>query len=98
MTLNFTMTAGKAAPLGASFDGEGVNFAVFSAHASRMTLCLFSEDGTETRVDLPERDGDVWHGYVSGLAPGQRYGFRADGPYAPQAGHRFNANKLLIDP
>lgn len=100
MTLNLTMTAGKAAPLGASFDGEGVNFAVFSAHASRMTLCLFSEDGqTETQqIDFPERDGDVWHGYVSGLRPGQQYGFRADGPYAPLAGHRFNANKLLIDP
>ncbi len=94
------MTAGKAAPLGAFFDGEGVNFAVFSAHASRMTLCLFSDDGqAETqRIDFPERDGDVWHGYVSGLRPGQQYGFRADGPYAPLAGHRFNANKLLIDP
>ena len=94
------MTAGRAAPLGATFDGEGVNFAVFSAHADRMVLCLFSEDGkTEThRLDLPERDGDVWHGYLSGLRPGQRYGYRAHGPYTPGEGHRFNPNKLLIDP
>jgi glycogen operon protein len=100
MTAELTMTAGRAAPLGATFDGEGVNFAVFSAHATKMTLCLFSEDGkTEThRLDLPERDGDVWHGYLSGLRPGQLYGFRADGPYRPEDGHRFNANKLLIDP
>lgn len=95
-----TMTAGRAAPLGATFDGEGVNFAIFSAHAKKMTLCLFSDDGrTEThRLDLPERDGDVWHGYLSGLRPGQLYGYRAHGPFEPEEGHRFNANKLLIDP
>ncbi|SPH25031.1 Glycogen operon protein GlgX [Defluviimonas aquaemixtae] len=100
MTSEPTISAGRAAPLGASFDGDGVNFAVFSAHAARMTLCLFSEDGkTEThRIELPERDGDVWHGYIGGLRPGQMYGYRADGLYAPFEGHRFNANKLLIDP
>ncbi|WP_372835674.1 glycogen debranching protein GlgX, partial [Puniceibacterium confluentis] len=94
------LAAGHFAPLGATFDGEGVNFAVFSEHATRMTLCLFSADGmTEThRIDLPERDGDVWHGYVAGLKPGQLYGLRADGPYAPEEGHRFNYNKLLTDP
>ncbi len=94
------LTAGHFASLGATFDGEGVNFAVFSQHASRITLCLFSDDGrTEThRIDLPERDGDVWHGYVPGLKPDQFYGLRADGPYRPQEGHRFNYNKLLIDP
>ncbi|MBY6200955.1 glycogen debranching protein GlgX [Maritalea mobilis] len=100
MTAQLTMAEGRAAPLGATFDGEGVNFAVFSEHATRITVCLFSEDGKhEThRLDLPERDGDVWHGYVSGLRPGQLYGLRADGPYAPHQGHRFNYNKLLIDP
>ncbi len=95
-----TMTEGRAEPLGATFDGDGVNFAVFSEHAQRVTLCLFSPDGTrEThRIDLPERNGDVWHGYVPGLRPGQLYGLRADGPYAPTQGHRFNYNKLLLDP
>ncbi|SNR27635.1 glycogen debranching protein GlgX [Puniceibacterium sediminis] len=94
------LAPGHFAPLGATFDGEGVNFAVFSEHATRMTLCLFSGNGkTEThRIDLPERDGDVWHGYVSGVKPGQLYGLRADGPYQPDEGHRFNYNKLLIDP
>ncbi len=91
---------GKAAPLGATFDGDGTNFAVFSQHATAMYVCLFSEDGqTETRrIRLMERDGDVWHGYLPGVRPGQHYGLRADGPYAPEAGHRFNVNKLLIDP
>ncbi|WP_226780827.1 glycogen debranching protein GlgX [Oceaniglobus trochenteri] len=100
MTSPFVMTAGRAAPLGATFDGDGVNFAVFSEHATRMVLCLFSEDGKHevARLDLPERDGDVWHGYVSGMRPGQKYGLRAHGRYAPEEGHRFNANKLLIDP
>ncbi|MDT0681929.1 glycogen debranching protein GlgX [Roseicyclus sp. F158] len=94
------MTAGRPAPLGATFDGDGVNFAVFSENATRMQLCLFTPDGqTETdRLDLPERDGDVWHGYVSGMRPGQRYGLRAHGPYRPDEGHRFNHHKLLIDP
>lgn len=97
---SLTILGGHAAPLGATFDGEGVNFAVFSEHAHRITLCLFSPDGrVEThRLDLPERDGDVWHGYVPGLRPGQLYGLRADGPYAPYEGHRFNYNKLLLDP
>ncbi|KKL81318.1 hypothetical protein LCGC14_1995950 [marine sediment metagenome] len=100
MTTTFTMTAGRAAPLGASFDGDGVNFAVFSENATRMQVCLFSEDGKKelAAIDLPERDGDVWHGYVSGLRPGQQYGLRAHGPYAPEQGHRFNPHKLLIDP
>ena len=94
-----TISAGRAAPLGATFDGDGVNFAVFSAHARTMTLCLFADDGSETqRIELPEREGDIWHGYVSGLRPGQQYGFRAYGDYAPEQGHRFNVNKLLIDP
>ncbi len=100
MTSAPSITAGRAAPLGATFDGEGVNFAVFSQHATRIELCLFSDDGrTELhRITLPERDGDVWHGYISGLTQGQNYAYRAHGPYAPRQGHRFNANKLLLDP
>jgi len=100
MSDDFTILPGKAVPVGATFDGDGVNFAVFSEHATRMTLCLFSEDGrTEiAQIDLPERDGDVWHGYIPGLIPGQLYGYRAHGPYRPDHGHRFNTHKLLIDP
>jgi len=91
---------GRPWPMGASFDGTGVNFAVFSAHAERIDLCLFSEDGRRevARLPLPERDGDIWHGHVAGLTPGTRYGFRAHGPYDPERGHRFNPHKLLIDP
>ncbi|TNC69132.1 glycogen debranching protein GlgX [Rubellimicrobium roseum] len=94
------ITSGRPTPLGATWDGGGVNFAVFSQHATRMTLCLFSPDGRwETEwIDLPERDGHVWHGYVPGLMPGQAYGFRAHGPYRPDEGHRFNPHKLLLDP
>ncbi len=86
--------------MGAHFDGEGVNFAVFSAHAERVELCLFSPDGRKevARIALPERDGDIWHGHVSGLVPGTLYGFRVHGPYQPEQGHRFNPHKLLIDP
>lgn len=86
--------------MGASFDGEGVNFAVFSVHAEKIELCLFSGDGRKEMVRLPlrERDGDVWHIHVGGLMPGSLYGFRVHGPYAPEQGHRFNPNKLLIDP
>ena len=92
--------AGSPAPLGATWTGHGVNFAVFSQHATRITLCLFSADGqyeAET-VALPERTGHVWHGYVPGLRPGQAYGFRAHGPYRPEEGHRFNPHKFLLDP
>lgn len=94
------MIAGRPAPLGAHFDGEGVNFAIFSDHATAVTLCLFTEDGTRERHRLPmtERDEGIWFGYVAGLRPGQQYGYRIDGPYAPEQGHRFNVNKLLIDP
>jgi len=100
MSEHWTMTAGRADPIGATFDGEGVNFALFSENATRVTLCLFSRDGKKEiqRIDLPERSGDVWHGYVAGMRPGQLYGYRVDGPYAPRDGHRFNPNKLLIDP
>jgi glycogen operon protein len=86
--------------MGATFDGAGVNFAVFSSEATRIELCIFSDDGRReiARLELPERDGDIWHGFVPGLVPGTRYGLRAHGPYQPEQGLRFNPNKLLIDP
>jgi len=90
---------GSPSTLGATLDEGGVNFAVFSRHATKVMLCLFDEDGVEHQVvPLPERTGDTWHGYLEGLKAGQQYGFRMDGPYDPKAGHRFNAFKLLIDP
>lgn len=99
MSQNFSMRAGRAYPLGATFDGEGVNFAVFSQHATRVTLCLFDEQGNEVQiVPLPEREGHVWHGYIPGMRPGRTYGYRMHGPFNPTEGHRFNPNKLLIDP
>lgn len=98
MTDRFSISAGHPTPLGATFDGAGVNFAVFSQHGERVVLCLFDEKNRETRIALPEREGHVWHGYLEGLRPGQRYGYRVHGPYRPREGHRFNHNKLLIDP
>ncbi|MGC1498078.1 MAG: glycogen debranching protein GlgX [Sulfitobacter sp.] len=94
------ISGGTPNRLGAHHDGEGVNFAVFSEHASAIELCLFSDDGeTETkRIKLPERTGPVWHGYITGLPVGTLYGYRAHGDYAPERGHRFNPNKLLVDP
>ena len=92
---------GAPRPLGASFDGEGVNFAIFSAHATAVELCLFdrSEDPVErARLPLLERTNLVWHTYVPGVNPGQLYGYRVFGPWAPDEGHRFNPSKLLLDP
>jgi glycogen operon protein len=89
---------GTAYPLGATYDGSGVNFALFSEVADKVELCLFDEDGTETRVELPEVDGLVWHAFLPGVEPGQRYGYRVYGPYDPANGHRCNPNKLLLDP
>ncbi len=92
---------GSPYPLGATWDGKGVNFAVFSQHAEEMKLCLFdaAEDKSEsTRIDITECVADVWHVYVPGLTPGQLYGYRAYGPYEPEMGHRFNPQKLLLDP
>lgn len=90
---------GRPSPLGATADEGGVNFAVFSRHATKVILCLFDENGNEYQVvTLPEREGHVWHGYFPGLRPGQQYGYRMDGPYKPEEGHRFNPFKLLIDP
>ncbi len=89
---------GKAYPLGATYDGSGTNFAVFSEAAEKVELCLFDADGAESRVTLPEVDGFVWHGFIPNIEPGQRYGYRVYGPYDPAAGQRCNPNKLLIDP
>ncbi|MBM6404267.1 glycogen debranching protein GlgX [Phycicoccus sp. CSK15P-2] len=89
---------GTAYPLGATYDGSGVNFALFSEVAERVELCLVDDEGVETRVELPEVDGFVWHGYVPGMQPGQRYGYRVHGPYDPRNGHRCDPSKLLLDP
>ncbi|MDP8904347.1 MAG: glycogen debranching protein GlgX [Chloroflexota bacterium] len=90
--------AGQPYPLGATYDGLGVNFSLFSEAAERVELCLFDDDGVETRIDLPEVTGFVWHGYVPQLAPGQRYGYRVYGRWAPAEGRRCNPAKLLLDP
>jgi isoamylase len=89
---------GRPFPLGATWDGQGTNFSIFSEHAEHVELCLFDDNGEETRIDLPGRRALNWHCYLRGVGPGQRYGFRVHGPYAPNEGHRFNPNKLLIDP
>ncbi|MCY4179220.1 MAG: glycogen debranching enzyme GlgX, partial [Litoreibacter sp.] len=95
-----TPEPGNPHRLGAHFDGEGTNFALFSKHGQEVFLCLFSSDGTreEQRIALRERTGSVWHGYLPGVQPGALYGYRVAGSYDPQNGHRFNVNKLLIDP
>lgn len=94
------LTASTPYPLGATWDGRGTHFAVFSAHAERMELCLFDESGRheQARLLMPEQTDQVWHGYLHNARPGQRYGYRAHGPYEPKNGHRFNPNKLLLDP
>ena len=91
---------GSPHPLGATWDGEGVNFALFSRHAEKVELCLFDDEGRREvqRIALRERTDFVWHGYLPQVRPGQLYGYRVHGPYAPEKGHRFNAHKLLLDP
>lgn len=98
--MRYQFSSGTPNPLGAHHDGEGVNFAVFSENASQIELCLFNEDGTKEidRLVMPERTGSIWHGYVAGLPVNTLYGYRAHGIYAPEQGHRFNPNKLLLDP
>jgi len=92
--------AGSPYPLGATWDGNGVNFALFSAHAEAVDLCLFDDHGSREleRIPLPEYTDEVWHGYLPDVRPGQLYGYRVHGPYDPMRGHRFNPHKLLIDP
>ncbi|NEP18879.1 MAG: glycogen debranching protein GlgX [Leptolyngbya sp. SIO4C1] len=96
--MNIEVWPGRAHPLGATWDGQGVNFALFSENADAVELCLFDRQGKETRIRLPEVTNHVWHGYLPGIEPGQRYGYRVHGAYTPRRGHRFNPNKLLIDP
>jgi glycogen operon protein len=89
---------GQPYPLGATFDGTGTNFSLFSEVATRVELCLFGEGGEETRADLPDVTALCWHGYLPAVGPGQRYGFRVHGPHRPERGHRCNPAKLLLDP
>ncbi len=89
---------GRRYPLGATYDGVGTNFAIYSEVAEAVELCLFDADGTEQRIELPEVDAFVWHVFLTGVEPGQRYGFRVHGPYDPGRGLRCNPNKLLLDP
>src|ERR1700710_1390398 len=95
-----SISEGKPFPLGATWDALGGNFAVFSANPTKVELCLFDDAGeTELeRVELPEYTDEVWHGYLPTARPGAVYGYRVHGAYEPDAGHRFNPNKLLIDP
>ena len=89
---------GRPFPLGPTWDGNGTNFSLFSENAERVELCLFDEEGNEERLEVTEQTAHQWHCYVPGVGPGQRYGYRVHGRYEPRAGHRFNPNKLLIDP
>ena len=96
--MSYEVWPGAPFPLGSMWDGEGTNFSIFSENAERVELCLFDEDGNEEHIELRERTAFNWHCYLPGIGPGQRYGYRVHGPYAPQEGHRFNPAKLLIDP
>jgi glycogen operon protein len=96
-----TLYPGKPYPLGAIWDGEGVNFALYGEHATKVELCLFDDAAGKTDVCrnvFCEKSDQIWHGYVPGVRPGQLYGYRVYGPYSPQDGKRFNPHKLLIDP
>ena len=95
--MSATILPGRPAPLGATVGPDGTNFAV-SSNGEEVRLCLFDGDGTETQLVLPERDGDVWHGFVPGVAAGQAYGYRVTGPYDRARGQRYNPAKLLLDP
>ena len=97
----FSVWRGQPYPLGATWDGSGVNFALFSEHANGVELCLYREEDPSTeiaRIPVKERTDLVWHVYIPGLKPGQLYGYRVDGPYEPQKGHRFNPAILVLDP
>ena len=99
ISLEGRLTTGDPSRLGARYDGEGVFFSVFSEHAEMLELCLFDESNRETqRLRFSDCDSGVWHGYLPGLAPGARYGFRAHGAFEPENGHYFNPQRLLLDP
>lgn len=96
--MNIPLRSGKPHPLGATWDGKGTNFALFSENATAVELCLFDQHDGEIRLSLVELENYIWYGYVLGVKPGQQYGFRVYGPHAPEQGHRFNPAKLLLDP
>ena len=96
--MNIKLWPGNPYPLGAHWDGNGTNFALFSENATGVELCLFDNQGKETRVCLTEVANYIWHGYIPGINPGQQYGFRVHGLHEPLEGYRFNPAKLLIDP
>ncbi len=98
--MSYIVTAGRSYPLGATLDSTGINFALFSANAEKVELCIFDATGTKElqRISLPEFTDEVWHGHIKGLTAGTLYGYRVHGPFAPHKGHRFNAHKLLLDP
>src|SRR6185295_20353407 len=96
--MTYDVWPGQPFPLGATYDGQGVNFSIFSETAAGIELCLFDGENRETRLRLPEMTAFCWHGYVPGLRPGQRYGFRVSGVWEPQHGIRCNRSKLLLDP
>ena len=97
---DFRVWPGRPGPMGATWDGSGTNFTLFSAHAEKVELCLFdgSRKNEIARIRLPEYTHEIWHGYLPDVRPGQLYGYRVYGPYEPEAGHRFNHHKLLVDP
>ena len=95
---DYEIHEGLPYPRGATWDGEGVNFSLFSAHATKVELCLFDHDREIQRLELPEFTDEIWHGYIPDAGPGLHYGYRVYGPYEPQEGHRFNHHKLLLDP
>ncbi len=96
--MQYRMSPGEQFPLGATYDGTGTNFSVYSALGEAVELCLFEEDGSEIRYEMPETDAYCWHGYLEGVEPGRRYGYRVQGPYRPEEGLRANPAKLLLDP
>jgi isoamylase len=97
--MNHTLLPGRPYPLGATVSSKGTNFAIFSQDATRVDLCLFNTEGKQTDcIALRERTAFVWHGFIQYIKPGQLYGYRIEGPWAPEKGHRFNYNKLLVDP
>jgi pullulanase/glycogen debranching enzyme len=95
---SLNLRPGSPFPLGATWDGKGTNFALYSENASGVELCLFDESGAETRFALTEQTAFVWHAYLPGVKPGQRYCYRVHGEYAPERGLRFNPNVVLLDP
>ena len=95
---DFQVWPGEPYPLGANYNGQGVNFSLFSENATAVELCLFDDSGAETRIKINERTHNSWHVFIPGIKPGQLYGYRVYGPYEPENGHRFNPNKVLLDP